>query len=102
MATELEKRMYPFEKREKMRSHPTYKEIEIPWENGLYLTTQKVGSVNYLIKEAHKKAIIKGFDMLSASAFIARSHSFLKNCFVTPISIKSHGNNSSADRSLSL
>ena len=65
MATELEKRMYPFEKREKMRSHPTYKEIEIPWENGLYLTTQKVGSVNYLIKEAHKKAIIKGFDMLS-------------------------------------
>ena len=37
MATELEKRMYPFEKREKMRSHPTYKEIEIPWENGLYL-----------------------------------------------------------------
>lgn len=65
MATELEKRMYPFEKREKMRSHPTYKEIEIPWEDGLYLTTQKVGSVNYLIKEAHKKAIIKGFDMLS-------------------------------------
>lgn len=65
MATELEKRMYPFEKREKMRNHPTYKEIEEPWENGLYLTTQKVGSVNYLIKEAHQKVIIKGFDMLS-------------------------------------
>ena len=46
MATELEKRMYPFEKREKMRSHPTYKEIEIPWENGLYLTDRKSTRLN--------------------------------------------------------
>ena len=35
-------------------------------------------------------------------AFMARSHSLLKNFFVTPISMKSHGNNSSSPRSRSL
>ena len=63
--SELEKYMYPFEKREKMRKHPTYEAIKEPWENGLYATSQKVGSLSYLIRDAHQKVQAKGRDYLS-------------------------------------
>lgn len=65
MSSEIEKYMFPFEKREQMRKHEIYKSLEEPWNNGLYSTSQKVGSLSYLIREAHQKIKAKGFDSLS-------------------------------------
>ena len=63
--SELEKYMYSYEKREKMRTHPTYEAIKEPWDNGLYSTAQKVGSLSYLIRDAHQKIQSRGFENLS-------------------------------------
>lgn len=56
MATSpIEKFIYDYEKRKGMKQVPAFERTMIIWENGQYLTSNKVGDTSYIIRKAHEK-----------------------------------------------
>lgn len=57
MEKNYESLIFDYKKRQEMRNHPVFINIKEIWEKGLYDSPQKVGCLNYLLKQVHENKI---------------------------------------------